>query len=69
MDVGIKCPHCDSERLNKSGWRYSSGELKQSYYCRDCHRITVNPKPIDKKEAEATFSEGITSAEQETGSA
>lgn len=56
MVNSISCPHCESRRLNKSGWRYSSKELRQSYYCRDCHRITV--KPLVNNETEAKLSEG-----------
>jgi transposase-like protein len=48
MELKLKCPYCDSTRLNKSGKRYS-GTIRQSYYCRDCHRITVNPINVDNK--------------------
>lgn len=56
------CPHCNSDRLWKAGQRYSQ-YLRQNYYCRDCHRHTVNPVVI--KDAEATLANKITSAGQE----
>jgi hypothetical protein len=56
MENSLGCPHCKSKRMNKSGWRYSSKQLRQSYYCRDCHRITI--KPLVSNETEAKLSEG-----------
>lgn len=56
----IKCPHCDSLRLNKTGVDKHGERSYQRYYCRDCYRITT--KPILKKEAEDITVEGITSA-------
>lgn len=65
MEIKIRCPNCKSERLNKAGFRYS-GSLRQSYYCRDCHKITVNPDVFENGNAEAILVKGITSAQQET---
>jgi hypothetical protein len=38
--------------------RYS-GSMRQSYYCRDCHRATFTPEQlVVKDETEAKLSEG-----------
>lgn len=64
MEIKIRCPHCKSDRLNKAGMRYS-GSLRQSYYCRDCHKITVKPEIVEKEKAEAILVEGIAPADVE----
>jgi transposase-like protein len=58
METKLICPRCKSKRLNKYGMRYS-GSMRQSYYCRDCHRATFTPEQLDvKSETEAKLFEG-----------
>jgi len=58
MEIKLICPRCKSKRLNKYGMRYS-GSMRQSYYCRDCHRATFTPEQIlVNNETEAQLSDG-----------
>ena len=41
METGIKCKHCGSSNLNKSGIEKQWDNRYQRYYCRDCFRISV----------------------------
>lgn len=62
METKLICPRCKSKRLNKYGMRYS-GTMRQSYYCRDCHRATFTPEQlVVKNETEATLSQGTAPA-------
>jgi transposase-like protein len=61
MIKGLKCPHCDKERLNKFGVAWSGRNKRQRYFCLDCHRVTIVPS-VTKEEAEVTVVDVITSA-------
>jgi transposase-like protein len=57
MIDGLICPHCNSVRLNKSGFMWSGRNKRQRYTCLDCHRATIIPTFVNK-ETEAKLSEG-----------
>jgi transposase-like protein len=39
----LQCPHCKSTRLHKTGITWSGKNPRQRYFCRECHRVTINP--------------------------
>jgi len=46
-EAPVYCPHCRSSKpLWKAGFQLRVGGRpdQQRYYCRHCHRYTVNPK-------------------------
>jgi transposase-like protein len=44
----LKCPHCNSERINKSETGYWNKDERQEYYCNSCHEYTIKPISINE---------------------
>lgn len=56
MEDNIKCPECNGNNLKKFGKKWvkywiegdDKRHLKQQYQCKECGRITINPKENKK---------------------
>jgi hypothetical protein len=53
----LLCPRCNTRRLNKSGNVWSGRNMRQRYFCLNCHRVTIVPIVV-KKEIGAKLSQG-----------
>lgn len=55
----LKCPKCDSTRLNRQGVIRKGKNRKQLYYCHSCGSRTVRPIPIYAMMDESSVSTNI----------
>jgi transposase-like protein len=53
----MKCPHCESESISKSGkYQLKTGAAVQHYLCKECHkRLSCTLKIVLDREEDGKF--------------